>query len=455
VTPVVSDQLVIAPMVLSNRQQDYLATAEAQVDPAQLRALVAALVDIPSPTGEEATLSRYITGVLNHAGVDARFQPIDNTQANAVGRVGGTGGGPSLLLYAPIDTVTTGNADEDCPGVGETLRSDMVARAEDRGQWVVGLGASNPKGHAACVIMAARAISQAGIALRGDLLVGLGAGGMPTNKRPGSDRYNAGQGNGCAFMLEQGVHPDFAVIAKPGWAVAWEEVGLCWFRVRVHGLFNYVGSRQRIKYVNPIVDVATVILALEEWASEYATRNTSGLVAPQAQIGAIEGGWSRMPSFTPAACDLWLDVRISPRTPPADVSRQFADAIGTIKQRNPDLELSWEMVLSIPGSSTSPDNWIVQSTARAWEAVAGRSHEAITNTSGATDANILRGCGVPTARVGMPKVADDLGTEVDFSLGMNAVDVNEMVRLTRLLIRTAIETCDQSVADVVALERAL
>ena len=51
------------------------------------------------------------------------------------------------------------------------------------GDHVVGLGASNPKGHAAAVMAAAEAIAAAGIPLRGDLLVGLGAGGMPTNGR--------------------------------------------------------------------------------------------------------------------------------------------------------------------------------------------------------------------------------------------------------------------------------
>ena len=443
-------RLVVQPRELSASQEEAVRAAEAHVRPDQLRALVSDLVNIASPTGEEAPLARYIADALSRSGIEARCQPIDRQQANAVGCIRGKGDGASLLLYAPIDTVTTGNFDEDCPGVGDQLRADMRAQALDRGPWVVGLGASNPKGHAACVIAAAQAIKAAGVQLRGDLLIGLGAGGMPTNKRDSAviDRYNTGQGNGCSFMLEQGVHADFAVIAKPGWAVAWEEVGLCWFRVRVHGLFSYVGARRRIPYRNPIVEVAKVIPALEEWALQYASSNTSGLVAPQAQIGAIEGGWARMPSFTSAACDIWLDVRISPRTAPIEVRRQFGAAIAAIERRYPELNLSWEMELSIPGTSTPPDNWIVQSTARAWEAVEGRAQQTITETSGATDANILRSRGLATARVGMPKASGADGIEVDFSLGMNAVDIADMTKLTRVLIRTAIETCDHPASAV-------
>jgi hypothetical protein len=60
--------------------------------------------------------------------------------------------------------------------------------------------------------------------------------------------------------------------------------------------------------------------------------------------------------------------------------------------------------------------------------------------SGATDANILRGRGVPTARVGMPKVPD-LAIPGDFALGMNVVDVAEMERLTRVLVQVAVDLC--------------
>jgi hypothetical protein len=67
--------------------------------------------------------------------------------------------------------------------------------------------------------------------------------------------------------------------------------------------------------------------------------------------------------------------------------------------------------------------------------------------SGATDANILRSRGIPTARIGMPKVS---GTpfEVDFARGMNTVDVRDMERLTRLLVAAAIDTCTRPAADV-------
>ena len=265
------------------------------------------------------------------------------------------------------------------------------------------MGAENPKGYAACVIAAAQAIKAAAVPLQGALLLGLGSGGMPTNRRPGFAKFNAGQGAGCAFMLEQGVRGDFAIIAKPGWSVAWEEVGLCWFKVIVRGDLNYTGVRHVVKGRNPIVHAAKVVGLLEQWFSEYTEKNTSGLVAPQGSINAIQSGWTHKPAFVPAACHFYVDLRISPRVSPMEAKRQFGEAIERIVKANPDLSVEWEMILSIPGSCTDPNSWIVQSCMRAWEFVERKKHLPRTGTSGATDANILRAAGIPTARLGMPR----------------------------------------------------
>jgi acetylornithine deacetylase/succinyl-diaminopimelate desuccinylase-like protein len=444
------DALKVASAELSPEQRRWLDAAWSGIDEDVLRRLAADMTSIPSPTGEERALAEFLAGRLRQAGLDARYQPIDERQGNAVGRLQGAGDGPDLLLYAPIDTLTAGDVDEDVPWIGPELRPDMRPEATFDGNWVVGLGAANPKGHGACLIAAAEAVAQAGVPLRGSVVVGMGAGGMPTNRRDGSDvRSNAGQGAGCSFLLEQGAHADFALIAKPGWSVDWEEVGLCWFRVRVRGLYGYVGARHRITYRNPIVHAATVVQELEAWFPSYAERNTSGLVAPQGQVGHIRGGWERTASLSPAACDLLVDLRVSPRTTPMDVRRQFAEVVGQIRDRHPDIDLDWDMVLAIPGTSTPPESWIVQSTGRAWEAVEERPYEPPPGfTSGATDANILRNRGIPTARIGMPKLSSPDGREVDFALGMNAVDVGNMARLTRAIVYAIVDTCGRTRRDV-------
>ncbi|MFC4052770.1 M20 family metallopeptidase [Actinomadura syzygii] len=432
---------------LDGGRREQVAAAWRHVTADRLRELVRGLVDVPSPTGREGPLARHIADTLAAAGIAAAAQPIDDRQANAWGRLPGDGTGPDLMLYAPIDTLTTGDADEDVPWIGPELRPDMRAEARDVGDLVTGLGASNPKGHAACVLMAAEAIHRAGVPLTGDLLVAFGAGGMPTNALPGDARRNTGQGAGCSFLLEQGHWTDFAVIAKPGWTVSWEEVGLAWFEVTVHGVHTYVGSRHRLPYRNAIAAAGEVAKRLEAWFPEYAERHTEGTVAPQGVVASVEGGWPRMAAVTPAACRMLVDLRIGPRTTPMQAKREFAAAIEKIRADLPGTEVTFEMVLAIPGTASDPDTWVCRSAIAAWEAMAGRPHEVIRGNSGATDANILRGRGVPTVRIGMPKVTD-APFDIDFSMGMNTVDVRGMERLTRHLIRTAVDTLTRTRAEV-------
>ncbi|WP_213453531.1 M20 family metallopeptidase [Rhizomonospora bruguierae] len=421
--------------------------AWAAIDEDRLRDLALRMVSIPSPTGDERELAQFLTGYLAQAGLDSWYQEIDDRQGNAVGRLAGDDTGKDLLLYAPIDTLTVGTAEEDVPYVGPALRPDMRPVGFLDGDRVVGLGASNPKGHAACAAVAAAAIAAAGLPLHGSLLVGFGAGGMPTNSRNSVTRANTGQGNGCSFMLEQGVQADHAILAKPGWFISWEEVGLCWFTVRVYGTYNYVGSRQRLPYRNAIVDAGRLIGELERWFPEYTARNTSGLVAPQGHVASIRGGWQRMAATSPAVCEFTVDLRISPRTRPVDARRQFAQAIDEALARLGDVSAEWEMTLSIPGSSTPPETWIVDSCRRAYATVTGAPQvldEAARTTSGATDGNILRNRGIPTARIGMPRVTNPDGTEVDFPMGMNAVSLPNMVKLTRLLVAAAVDACSRT-----------
>lgn len=424
---------------MSVQATEAVAVACATVRRERLAGLLAEMVNVPSPTGEERPLAEHLAARLAAVGMHSEVQSVgdvDGTMANAFGIRTGSGGGRSLLLYAPIDTVLDGDLVTDLPWAGSELRADMRPHASRDGDVVIGLGAQNPKGHGACIVAAVEAL--AGIGLAGDLVAGFGAGGMPTNaRRIGLPR---GHGDGCAALLEV-VSPDAAVIAKSGWAVSWEEVGLAWYELRVGGTHTYVGSRHLLPYRSAIGDAARVVIALESWFPEYAERHRDGLVAPQGVVSFVEAGWERMPAFTPAVCRLRVDLRLSPRTTPEQADAELDAELRRVAEET-GADIAWERIVTIPGTTTDPRAPIIEVTERAWAAVEGRPHEPIAGLSGATDANILRARAIPTARVGLPKVSAELvGREVDFELGMNAVSLSDMERLTCLLIRTAVEWC--------------
>ena len=433
---------------LSAEQASWYQRILAEVSRDRLQEIVVEMTSIASPTGQERALAERLVARGRQAGLEGTCQMLDGAQANALLRHPGRGDGADLLLYAPIDTHTTGMEADDVPWVGARLREDMVPRATVHGDYVVGLGANNPKGHAACVLAAVEAACRAGAPVRGAVLAGFGSGGMPISPRPGAARREAGHGSGCAFMLEHGFRGDFAVIAKTGWAVAWEEVGLAWLRVRVHGALNYAGIRHFVRYENPIVRAATIIGELERWFPEYTKANTSGLVAPQGSIGAIEGGWTHKPTFVPAACDLYIDLRLSPRTSVPDAQSQFEDAIADLRAAasgDPAHVGDAGRRARHPHRPGQLDRPVVHARLGGLE---GRPHAPRANQSGATDANILRAHGIPTARVGMARVPDDAPMPDDFSKGMNVVSLREMERLTRCLVYVIVDTCLRSRREI-------
>jgi acetylornithine deacetylase/succinyl-diaminopimelate desuccinylase-like protein len=390
---------------LSSQQAGWLEKAYAEIDEDRLLRLIMDMVNIPSPTGKEGELAQFMVEYMEKSGLDASYQRMDECRGNAIGRLWGSGEGPELLFYGHLDTSFTGDEAEDFPVTGgkklPVLRSEALV--EDGN--VIGLGVGNPKGPSACAVMALEAVRKAGIPLKGSVTVGLTSGGIHKCQMKGVMRayegsHYEGLGIGCYYMLRNGVWADFAVSTKPGYFVSWEEPGLCWFKVQVKGVAQYVGLRHVLRYKNPIVEAAKVIAELENWFQEYTQRNTAGLVAPQASIGSIEAGWPYKPEFIPAICNLYMDVRVAPHTEVMEVKRQFAEAIDRIRATYPDLEIQWEMYSAMPGSRTNADNWIIQSAIRAWEHVERRKHVPGSNLSGTSDTNLLRWWGIPTARLG-------------------------------------------------------
>ena len=446
-TDVAVTQLPLAP-----DQREWYERAIALIDPDDIARLTLDLVNIPSPPGYERALAEFLADYLGATGFEAHYQPIDEHSGNAVAYLRGTGDGPTVLLYAPMDTMYAGDPSEDIPWIGPTLPPRHRTPGYSKDGFVVGLGADNPKGMIAIIVAAAKALREANVPMKGDLILGFGAMGMPVQPPPGDGRGAVGMGVGVRHMLHRGVVGDFAVICKPGWTVSWEEVGLSIFRVTVHGsLDGYAGASRRVPpWRNAIVDAATVVQELEAWLPEYQEANTSGLCSPQGAIGAIQGGWTYKPTFLTAAAEIYLDLRVNPRTTPADVRTQFAAAIERIESRHPGMKLTWEMTAAYPGATTDSNNWIVQSAMRAWEHVEGQPHHAVTRSSGQTDASTIRNWGIPTARLGFAPVTLEQVQSLGVDGRRGVTYAPDLVKVVQSYVYTAIDTSTRTRAEVAA-----
>src|SRR5437899_1751148 len=137
--------VAVKPAPLSQEQCRWLDAALALIDAERMRTFNRAITAIHSPTGEERAINEWLTRHMQEMELKAFYQPVDERSGNAVGRLPGHGGGPSLMLYAPSDTHLRADPNEDVPWVGPELRPDMLPNASiaDNG-YVIGLAAVAP-----------------------------------------------------------------------------------------------------------------------------------------------------------------------------------------------------------------------------------------------------------------------------------------------------------------------
>ena len=440
--------ITTTPLAFSAQQQAWFEQACARISTERLKQLNLDLVNIHSPTGAERAASISMVEYMLRMGMNAHYQELNALSGNAVGRLKGSGGGPALLLYAPIDTHLEADPARDLPWAGPALREDMLPRGSLRGETVIGLGASNPKGMVATLTEAVNCIIEAGVPLVGDLTLAFAGGGMPVVV---PERNHAGLSSGVTHMMMNGVTADFGIIMKPWDEVYYEHPGMCWFKVTVKGTMGYSGiARGTPGFRSSIVPAATVIGELEAWLIAYTGRHTSAQIAPEGWIAAVRSGWPDRPSFPSAATELYLDMRTNPDQSTGSVQAEFDLAMHAILARNPGIEAEWEMTAAVPGARTDPSNFIVQSALRAWQdAHQGKPYPGAPKLSGQTDAAAIAKLGLPLVRIGYPWIGDkDMPAEFSEGLGgMGVSHIPDLAGTCRALIYSIIDTCTRTRAE--------
>ncbi len=429
-------------------QRRWYEAACAKINTERLKQLVFSLTNLHSPTGNERRASEFLANYLADAGFSARYQPVTERSGNCIAHIPGTGTGPTLMLYAPMDTHLDADEKLDIPWVGPRLRADMLPKAEIRGDSVIGLGASNPKSMIATIAEAARCVLEAGVPLTGDAIVASAGGGMPWLC---TERDNAGLSSGVKQLLKHGVSPDFCVIMKPWDEVYFENPGMCWFKITTWGTMGYSGIPRGVPgFTSSIVPAAQLILELEQWLTDYPARHQSEQVSPQGWIAAVRSGWPDKPAFPAAACEIFIDLRTNPDQMNADVEAEFSAAMRAILHRHPDIRAEWEMYAACQATRTDKNHWIVQSATRSWEEVHARPYPGAAKMSGQTDAATICGMGVPLARIGYPFIGEkDMPPEFAEGLGgMGVACIPDLVVPCKELIYMIIDSCTRSRADV-------
>jgi acetylornithine deacetylase/succinyl-diaminopimelate desuccinylase-like protein len=291
----------------------------ARIDRDEVIELALALGNIDSPRGHEGPVADFLCDWYERHGFTPRRLALVPDRPNVVAVLPGSGGGHSLLFNAHMDT---GTRHDDDLILREPGRPDLHSAWLD-GDEIVGDGVVNDKGPMAAFLVAAKAIRDAGVPLRGDLVLTSVAGEIgqePVDEWQGLDYVS--KEVGARFMVNHGVVADYAVVAEgTGFGITWVEAGKAHFRITVSGgptyYTPYLPDRTTpAESPNAIVAATRFIEAFETWAAEYQERwrreTPGGVVLPKASINAMRAGVPTRVTQSPQLCRLYADVRLVP-----------------------------------------------------------------------------------------------------------------------------------------------
>ena len=388
-------------------------------------------IAIPSFTGSEEELARFVQRTFEELGLQVQWQQVEEGRANVLGTWAGAGGGPSLMFNGHLDTSYSGREPwlAHVPG----FQPEPFVR-EGR---LYGLGISNMKGALACYVEAVRALQDAGVRLRGDVLLATVCGEIEkTQYGEAQGAEFRGYAAGTRHLVTHGGLADMCVLGEPTEEkVVLGHFGSLWLRISTRGNFIHTAFTEGRRGENSILRMREVLDAVLEWIPawesdpENAYRGASAIV----NVGALQGGFGWRVSRTPHRTDLFLDVRVPPTKPMPVARRQVLELVRGLAERFPEYGVEGEVYVTAPGAEIEEDHPLVAAIDESHAEVFGAPPERDV-TRWFSDASALMRYGVPTVNYGTSTGL------LDTEYGEN-LEIDGLVQMAHVYALTAQRIC--------------
>ena len=397
-----------------------------KIDRDRLLDTASRMIGVPSFTGDEQAMAELVAQTLEDMGLHVQWQQVEDGRANVLGTRAGAGGGKSLMFNGHMDTSYSGREPwlRAVPG--------FQPSAFERDGRLYGLGISNMKGALACYVEALRALTDAGVRLRGDVMIAAVCGEIEkTQQGAAQGAQYRGYAAGTRYLVTHGGVADMCLLGEPTEGkVVLGHFGSLWLRIRVHGGFIHTAFSEGRRGENSILRMHEVLAAVQEWIPTWeedpanAYRGAKAIV----NVGAIEGGFGWRVSRTPHHTDLFLDVRVPP-TKSMSVAR--AEVLEMVRGLPHDAEA--EVYVTAPGAEIEEGHELVRAVDVAHEQVFGAKPERDV-TRWFSDASALTRYGIPTLNYGTSTGL------MDVELGEN-LEIDGLVQTAEVYARVAQEVC--------------
>lgn len=381
------------------------------VDQEMLVELLQQMVAIPSrnPPGEEKALAEFLAAKAQEWGLEAQLvpEPFPN-RPQVVITHRGTSGTPVLLLNGHMDTV---------PELDHSRWTVPPFEGVIRDGRLYGRGAVDMKAGLAAALMAARALREAGLVLRGNLVI-LAAVGEEKGE-PGTRH----------LLVEKGIRGDWGIVLEPTeLSIAIAEKGLIWYHITIHGKAGHASNPTDAS--NPILWAARAVDAISQYGEHLAKRQHPLLDRPTAAVTMIHAGDKE--NVIPPSCLIAVDRRILPDETEAQATAELRSLLDGLRQSNPGLRYDIETVGSFASTEIPESSDLVGVISRNIEDVLGHPAQ-ISGTPYGSDVRSF----VNDARI--PAVTFGPGSILNAHCFDEYVEINEVVDCAKLLTTVAID----------------
>jgi acetylornithine deacetylase/succinyl-diaminopimelate desuccinylase-like protein len=386
-------------------------------------------VSTPSFTGDEEAMGRLMEQTLGEMGLQTQWHQVEDGRANVLGTWPGTGGGPTLMFNGHMDTSYSGR-EPWLAGIPGFQPEGFVKEGR-----IYGNGISNMKGALACYVEAVRALQDAGVQLRGDVLVAAVCGEI--EKTQYGDAQGAeyrGYAAGSHYLVGHGGAADMCILGEPTEGkVVLGHFGSLWLRVSTKGNFIHTAFTEGKRPLNSLVRMHDVLGAVLEWIPSWEEANTYRGANAIVGVSGLQAGFGWRASRTPHRADLFLDVRVPPTKEMAVARREVLDMVRGLQERFPDHEVEGEVYVTAPGAEIDEGHELVAALDASHAEVFGAPPERDV-TRWFSDASVLTRYGIATVNYGTSSGLPDA------ELGEN-LDIDGLVRTAEVYARAAQRIC--------------
>ncbi len=250
-------------------------------------------LDPDEPPGREEAAAFFMAEKLRAMGFGIEFKSKTEGRPNVIGTLPGSGNGPSLILNDHLDTYPAGDWS------AWTMTGGDPFKPTRHGDRLYARGTSDTRGNLACILLAVRAIREAGVQLAGNLACVF----TVDEEKDGPD--------GSIFLLDDcGLKADHVIVAEPtGWTrpdgswgmgIAVANGGHWLVEVETRGTKTHLWRPDT--GINAVAKMARLLLALETMTFTHEAVHMPGGTPPRTAIIRTQGGAKREMQFTPDVC---------------------------------------------------------------------------------------------------------------------------------------------------------